>query len=143
MDTSNDINQVVFTNNQQWVNFCGGEHHSLGLTDTGNHYSNVIGALYAFGRGDSGQLGLDDNKSYSTPQLVPLKHVTRVSAGGAFTLATTEQGVFGWGYGEMGQLGNNSVDESAPTPIALNGRVVLDAKAGGQHTLLLLKPKET
>ena len=41
----------------------------------------------------------------------------------------------------MGQLANNSVDAPIPFKVDLNGRFVLDASAGGQHTLMLLRPK--
>ena len=42
----------------------------------------------------------------------------------------------------MGQLANmDDGDEEIPLRIALNGRRVLMAAAGGQHTVLLVEPK--
>ena len=48
-----------------------------------------------------------------------------------------------WGFGEMSQLGHGEADDE-PSPrlvSAVRGRVA-QAGAGGQHTVMLLKPKE-
>jgi regulator of chromosome condensation len=114
----------------------GGEHHSLALDTNGN--------VWVWGRGDSGQLGLGNVENTEEPaKLSDLSHINHIAAGGAFCLAVNQQGsVYGWGYGEMGQLANGSEDESSPSQFPLKERKVLDASAGGQHTLLLLNFKE-
>ena len=69
-----------------------------------------------------------------------------ISSNGAFSLAITggqDEGnnLWMWGYGEMGQLANNFEDEESPFQVELKGRHVLQASCGGQHTLLLIRPK--
>lgn len=50
--------------------------------------------------------------------------------------------MWAWGYGEMGQLSNESQDAPEPFEIDLKGRNVICVGGGGQHTVLLLAPKE-
>jgi len=113
-----------------------GEHHTIILGENGD--------AYAFGRNDSYQLGLGDNKPHNTPTLAPeLKNLISISCGSAFSLGVTKDGDFmAWGYGECGQLGNSGSDEEKPTIIDLKGRKVIKAEAGGQHSVLLLHPRQ-
>ncbi len=77
------------------------------------------------------------------PSLVPgLSHMTHVSAGGAFSLSSNLESLYGWGYGEMGQLANDSQDSCEPHQFSLKSRGILDMSAGGQHSLLLLTFKK-
>jgi regulator of chromosome condensation len=79
----------------------------------------------------------------STATPLDLPPIDSISCGGAFTLAVTQQGdLYAWGYGEMGQLANGSVDALEPFQIELKGRKVISATGGGQHTVMLLEPKE-
>lgn len=109
------------------------------------HFCNP-GQVYVFGRGDSGQLGLEDKESKSTAHLLPsLEDVSGISAGASFSLATTNapsDNLYAWGYGEMGQLANESQDADVPFQVAIKSRHVIQAAAGGQHTVLLLSPRE-
>jgi regulator of chromosome condensation len=102
--------------------------------------------VYVCGRNDSGQLGLpssDHAEHCSTATLLSLPPIEHISCGAAFTLAVTKsQDLYAWGYGEMGQLANGSEDAPLPFQIELKGRKVLSATGGGQHTVLLLEPKE-
>ncbi|KAJ3096928.1 Regulator of chromosome condensation [Physocladia obscura] len=124
------------------ISISGSFHHTVALDKNGR--------VFTFGRNDDGQLGTGDNaESLSSPNMLPEpKNVIQVSANGAFTLAVTQDTEFNgnnlwlWGYGEMGQLANGGEDESIPTQIELKGRHVYLGRCGGQHTLLLLKPKE-
>ena len=51
---------------------CGGEHHSLALTASGE--------VYAFGRGDNNQLGFNDGTDQeTTPRLIPARRGRRGS----------------------------------------------------------------
>ncbi|KAJ2996832.1 Regulator of chromosome condensation [Globomyces sp. JEL0801] len=116
----------------------GGEHFTTVLTEEGK--------VYVFGRNDSGQLGLPSEEAKehcSTAKLLSVPPIKSLSCGSAFTLAVTQTGdVYAWGYGEMGQLANESEDAPEPFQIELKGREVLMASGGGQHTVMLIKPKE-
>ncbi|KAJ3012337.1 UNVERIFIED_CONTAM: Regulator of chromosome condensation, partial [Siphonaria sp. JEL0065] len=137
VDNSNkekDVDSVGF------VDVAGSEHHAIALDKNGR--------IYTFGRNDDGQLGTG-SESVPTPHLlVEPKDVVAISANGAFTLAVTKDEDFDgnnlwlWGYGEMGQLANGGEDESTPHEVELKGRHVFKAACGGQHTLLLLRPKD-
>lgn len=113
-----------------------GEHHTIILGENGD--------TYAFGRNDSYQLGLGDNKPYNKPTLIEsLKNLKSISCGSAFSLGVTkDEDLMAWGYGECGQLGNSGEDEEKPTVIDLKGRKVIKAEAGGQHSVLLLHPRQ-
>ncbi|KAL2914686.1 hypothetical protein HK105_205825 [Polyrhizophydium stewartii] len=121
------------------VQVAGGEHHTIALTEKMQ--------VYAFGRGDSGQLGLlDAGTAVSTPtRLESIENVVSISAGGSFCLAIVSENdtnsLYGWGYGEMGQLANDSQDAPEPEKFEIKGRHVIAASAGGQHTIMLLRPK--
>lgn len=125
-----------------------GEHHSMVLTEDGR--------VYSFGRGDSYQLGLGNTENLPVPTLLQSlanKRVTSIDCGSCFSLAITEEtpegsNLYAWGYGEMGQLGNGETadgegtDEETPFRLPLKNRKVLNAGAGGQHMVILLRPKE-
>jgi regulator of chromosome condensation len=96
---------------------------------------------------NSGQLGLpmtEYKEHCSTAKKLdsvpPLKHI---SCGSAFSLAISQDNdLWAWGYGEMGQLANENEDAPIPFQVELKGRQVLDTAAGGQHSVILLAPKE-
>ncbi|KAJ3078593.1 Regulator of chromosome condensation [Rhizoclosmatium hyalinum] len=124
-----------------FVSVAGSEHHAIALDREGR--------IFTFGRNDDGQLGTGSSESVNTPHRLPEpKNVIEVSANGAFTLAVTRDDDFEgnnlwlWGYGEMGQLANGGEDENTPHEVELKGRHVYKAQCGGQHTLLLLRPKD-
>ncbi|KAJ3012719.1 Regulator of chromosome condensation [Thoreauomyces humboldtii] len=120
----------------------GGEHHTL-LVDGS-------GSVYAFGRGEDGQLGLPDKKPRENAlvQIPGLKDIVDVSANGSWSLAvadkSTEDGsnLYTWGYGDMNQLCNGGGDEDTPFNVQLKGRSVITAAAGGQHSVYLIAPKD-
>ena len=69
--------------------------------------------------------------------------IQMISCGASFTLAVSNAGnVYAWGYGEMGQLSNGSEDAPVPFQMELKSRKVISVAAGGQHSVLLLEPKE-
>lgn len=99
------------------VNMCGGMHHSLVLSSTGS--------IFAFGRGDSSQLGStevtmsaagDFSTSPVKPSLPNGTVVVAISCGGNHNLVLTDKNeVYTWGYGEMLALGHGEEkDESLP-----------------------------
>ncbi|KAJ3313395.1 Regulator of chromosome condensation [Blyttiomyces sp. JEL0837] len=118
----------------------GGEHHSVVL--------NKQGRVYTFGRNDDNQLGIGEGEEAKpSAQLLPEpNNVREISANGAFSLAITNDdgnNLWMWGYGEMGQLANSSEDADTPFQVELKGRHVFRASCGGQHTVMLLRAKET
>jgi len=66
--------------------------------------------LYAWGRGDDGQIGVGDTSDQVLP--VPIEHlrkehVVHVVCGSGHTMALTKQGrIWTWGRGDDGRLGH-------------------------------------
>jgi alpha-tubulin suppressor-like RCC1 family protein len=90
-----------------------GCYDSLAVTSTGK--------LYAWGFNNDGQLGDGTTKNRHTPVQVKLPSgakVTTIAAGCHHTLASTSQGLFGWGDNSQGQLGNgNTTSTTTPVPV--------------------------
>lgn len=124
----------------------GGMHHSLALSSAGQ--------LYAFGRGDSGQLGSSEGSvkaagdfcSRPVPVLLSAC-VAAISCGGNHNFALTSAGdVYSWGYGDMLALGHGEEkDEFLPKKINFAkaqgvGRIaVTQVAGGGQHSAIIGK----
>ncbi len=104
-----------------------GFYHSLGLTSSG--------AVYAWGRGDSGELGNGANSHSSSPVAVNTltSNVTAISAGGNFSLAIQNGNAFSWGANGSGQLGNGN-NTNSNTPIQILTGDVTAISAGGDAT---------
>lgn len=79
-----------------------GRSHVLLLRDDGS--------LWACGNNASGQLGDATTESHNRPVQVGggLVNVTRVAAGGAYSLAVNDGGVWTWGDNSAGQLGTGN-----------------------------------
>lgn len=120
-----------------------GGWHSLALSTTG--------AVYVWGRGEYGRLGLGDKSGSSRlkPTLVEsLVHETVVQAvcGGTHTMALTAEGrIYIWGRGSFGRLGLGG-ERNCPAPVlvTLPGGAakwrVISLCAGGRHSMLLAMP---
>ncbi|WP_142116370.1 Ig-like domain repeat protein [Salinispora arenicola] len=109
--------------------------HSLALTSTG--------AVLAWGRNVSGQLGNGDSTNRSTPVEVSLPAgvtITAVAAGAFHSLALTSAGaVLAWGENLHGQLGNGgTTDRSTPVEVSLPAGVTITAVAAGAAYSLAL-----
>jgi len=101
------------------------------------------GRLYAWGWNNIGQLGLDNQVSYSSPvQIGSGKDWSRVSAGGytggaGFTAAIRSGKLYGWGYNWNGQLGfGNNVSPSSPVQVG-SETDWLDVSCGHGHVLAI------
>jgi alpha-tubulin suppressor-like RCC1 family protein len=115
------------------------EAHSLVVTASGQPY--------AFGSNFWGQLGSSASSVLNpTPTLVGLPGeigpVTRVAAGGAFSLAVTASGqLYGFGINGAGELGSsaNNVPNPTPTLVTLPGEIgpVTQVAAGANHSLVV------
>ncbi|XP_022049124.2 regulator of chromosome condensation [Acanthochromis polyacanthus] len=124
-----------------WVDFSGGQHHTLCL--------DAEGQTYSLGRAEYGRLGLGEGaeeKSEPTP-VMGMEPARGVSCGASVSYAVTREGsVYAWGMGTNLQLGTGEeADEWSPVKMTgkqLENRTVLMASSGGQHTVLLVKDKQ-
>ena len=124
-----------------------GREHSLVLCSDGT--------LAAWGRGTNGQLGNNATSHSLVPVLVNTagvlsgKTVTAVQAGGIYSMALCSDGALAaWGYNGSGNLGDNSVFQSAvpvlvsTTPLAVGNRfVAADLGVSSSHSLGLVAPR--
>lgn len=112
-----------------------GGYHALGLT------RNPGASIYAWGRGDDGQLGRGSNTNGYTAVLVSnpgSKSFTAVAAGLGHSLALcTDKTVYAWGRNTYGQLGTGTTF-SSNAPVQLSGLAnIVAIAAGASHTLAL------
>lgn len=126
------------------VSLSAGEHHSMALS--------ASGAVFVFGRSDSHQMGLprqssDSSRAQNSPILNPeLTSISQIASGSNHNLAihSSRKQIFSWGYGEMGQLGHDT-EEDSPTPKRIeafsDSTTFLDISAGGQHSVVLMTKK--
>ncbi|KAH8094886.1 RCC1/BLIP-II [Cristinia sonorae] len=137
------------------VQIAGGEHHTLFLTSAGK--------VYACGRSDGGQLGIDkDDEAFKdaafpdmleTPARITFPDddddddpIVHISAGIHNNLAISQAGaLYSWGTGPQGELGAGDQSE-LKTPKAIvrkeGGKFAsVVASCGGQHSLALLREK--
>ena len=88
------------------------------------------GRVYAWGRGDVGQCGVDDSppsglSGFTRPVLVTGdiagSDVVQLAAGFSHTIALTDEGrMYSWGQGEGGQLGNCQVLATLPQRVRVS-----------------------
>lgn len=124
-----------------WVDFSGGQHHTLCL--------DAEGQVYSLGRAEYGRLGLGpgaEEKSEPTP-VAGMEPAKGVSCGASVSYAVSREGsVYAWGMGTNLQLGTGEEDDEwGPVKMTgkqLENREVLLVSSGGQHTALLVKDKQ-
>jgi regulator of chromosome condensation len=126
------------------VQLAGGEHFSLALT--------ARNEVFAFGRGDSGQLGggvvrARDDAATRPVEITAMiaRGIVRIACGGSFCAATGADGtLYTWGFGDQHQLGNAEEDD-VPTPTAVPAPkghpFAVLADGGAQHTAALFSKK--
>ncbi|KAL6109008.1 rcc1 [Pungitius sinensis] len=124
-----------------WVDFSGGQHHTLCL--------DADGQVYSLGRAEYGRLGLGqgaEEKCEPTP-VTGIEAASGLACGASVSYAVTREGsVYAWGMGTNLQLGTGEEDDEW-SPVKMTGkqlenRVVLSASSGGQHTALLVRDKQ-
>lgn len=125
---------------KNWVQICGGLHHTLALDSDG--------VIYALGRKEYGRLGLGEDCD-DAKELIPIpalkdKKCVDISCGDSVSFAVTDRGeLYAWGMGSTGQLGTGE-EEDVHTPQLIKGKqleshFVLCVSGGGQHTVVLAK----
>ncbi|MCL2680156.1 MAG: hypothetical protein FWF11_01565 [Coriobacteriia bacterium] len=111
-----DLPQQIPTGTTRWAAISAGGAHALALDTAGN--------LWAWGRNNHGQLGLDDTAAYSTPQQVTTDATVwqQVSAGANHSLAIDAEGnLWSWGEGTFGKLGlGGTTNQHAPQQLVLD-----------------------
>jgi alpha-tubulin suppressor-like RCC1 family protein len=128
---SDTIGTVTLPSGRRATAVAAGGSHALVLLDNG--------AVYAWGANASGQLGLADQVTRTTPTLVTLaRPAVAIAAGRDFSVVALDDGrVFAWGLNSLGQLGTGSRDASL-SPAAVAGLTgVVAVAAGGDHALAL------
>ena len=117
-----------------------GESHCAAITDNQ--------ALYTWGRGQHGRLGHGVTENEFFPRLVEAfvgVPVTAVACGDYHTLvATATNGLYAFGLGLSGRLGNGSEeDQYSPVQIIsgnLASKQILKISAGGHHSAAIVHP---
>ena len=96
--------------------------------------------VFTWGRGEDGQLGLNDNKKQLRPQLVEVlrdKGVADIACGSGHTVVRTVAGeVYTWGRGDDGRLGHGDTGwKYIPKLVeALVSHCVIQVTCGSYHT---------
>lgn len=128
---SKDLTEICKKNTIKKI--CGGQHHTLILTNNGN--------VYSFGRHDYGRLGLGKTikEPQFSPQLVNLHKVVEIFCGDSVSFMINEQSeLYGCGMVTSKQLGIKDEDENdiyIPSKIPIDN--VKTISSGGQHSALL------
>ncbi|XP_061919257.1 regulator of chromosome condensation isoform X1 [Entelurus aequoreus] len=124
-----------------WMDFSGGQHHTVCLDSEGQ--------VYSLGRAEYGRLGLGEGaeeQSEPTP-VTGIESARGVTCGASVSFAVTKKGAaYAWGMGTNLQLGTGK-EEDEWSPVKMTGKqlencTVLMASSGGQHTVLLVKGTE-
>ncbi|XP_077384037.1 regulator of chromosome condensation isoform X2 [Festucalex cinctus] len=129
-----------FKTTSKWVDFSGGQHHTVCLTSDGN--------VYSLGRKEYGRLGLGENaEDKSEPTAVSgIEPACAVTCGDTVSFAVTREGyAYAWGLGMNNQLSTGEDDKWSPVKMTgkqLENCAVLMVSSGGQHTVLLVKDKQ-
>ncbi len=131
------------------------ETDGLKCVAPGQHHAVVLdrkGRAHAIGRVEYGRLGLGEESKTDAKVPTPIpalssKAISDVACGTAVSFAVSNSGeVFSWGMGTNGQLALDGEDDVwQPEKMLgkqLENKEVLLASGGGQHTVLLARPRE-
>ncbi len=128
------------------VGYAGTVYYSWISIATGSNANYAIrsdGMLFAWGLNSAGQLGLGNTVDKSFPEMVGTSSWIMVTAGASttttgFALAIrADNALFGWGFGNNGQLGFNDIlNRSSPVQVGTSSWNFV--AAGGQGTFGIL-----
>lgn len=155
IENQSSLSLVSGLSHENIIQLDGGVSHSVVLT--------AQSKLFTFGRGDSGQLGLDEKIDpgfyKDTPTVVHLSaysikeerdNITMISCGSnhSIVLARDTNAIYSWGSGDKFQLGHGSMsNEKVPRRLSwsktsFDSAQILQVDAGGQHSATLAISKE-
>ncbi|MDC0746985.1 RCC1 domain-containing protein [Polyangium mundeleinium] len=118
---------------------------AIAASDDASFAVDTSGLVHAWGSNDEGQLGLGDEdiSPHPDPLIIPnLVDIVDVAAGRDHVLALTAAGgLYAWGLGSSGQLGDGSAgilaSKPQPVPLVLPGpAVALGARGNTSHVVL-------
>ena len=102
------------------------------------------GDVYAWGKNDSGQLGIGNKENKNVPVKIDnLTGIKDIAAGVNHSLAVTKNGeVYAWGANKYGQLGIGTLEEKL-FPVKINNLSdIISVSVGEFHSLALTKNGE-
>jgi alpha-tubulin suppressor-like RCC1 family protein len=99
------------------------------------------GSVRTWGRSNSGQLGLGNTQTHTTPAAVTgLPAIAEVGCGRAHVLAITKTGdLWGWGLDNYGQLGDRA-GSARLRPVQVAGISGVKGAHGGYGYSVILRP---
>jgi alpha-tubulin suppressor-like RCC1 family protein len=128
---TNRSSPVVISGFLDWCQVSAGNEHSLAVRQNGT--------AWAWGNNLCGRLGDDTTVQKSSPVQVvgDFTDWRQVSAGGAFSLGTRQNGTaWAWGCNSSGQLGNNdTLSRSSPVSVVGGFTDWCQVSAGCYHSL--------
>ena len=109
------------------------------LTKSGQNPFLIINSLFSWGPNGSGELGLNDTISRSSPVQIPGTTWSSIGSGNGFSFATKTDGtLWSWGYNgagsNQGKLGQNNTT-SRSSPVQVPGTSWRSVRAGINHSL--------
>jgi alpha-tubulin suppressor-like RCC1 family protein len=125
--TTIDANAPVPVNGGPWSAISAGAYHTCAVGAVG---------LACWGLGADGQLGSGARGDSTIPQLVtvtPAATWLSVHAGGAHTCATRDDGLWCWGRGARGAIGDGEQDDRL-APVKVSSASWTSVAAGAGHT---------
>lgn len=125
-----DLAKVTFTGDVKIKDIASGDNHVLALDVDGN--------VWAWGRNNYNQLGIDIGESLSPTKLDLGEKIVKIAAGYNQSFAITEENkLIAWGLNDNGQLGIGSSDFDAMPTMVQNVKGILDIDTGKAHSTLI------
>ena len=105
------------------------------LTKSGQNPFLIINSLFSWAPNGSGELGLNDTISRSSPVQIPGTTWSSIGSGNGFSFATKTDGtLWSWGNNGSGRLGQNS-NTPYSSPIQIPGTTWSSISGGRTHSL--------